>query len=746
MTESNLNAADKKDIGYGELFTVLLRRRFWLLGVFCGVCSVGGILTLIEKPTYQSSIQLLIEPNYEGKREAIGQQQKTENEFADSNVEVDMATQINLMGSSGLLQKAVTLLRPEYPTIDLDEVKESLIITQVIGKGGDSDKKVGTKIFKVSYEADDPVQTQTVLNIIQNIYFEYNLEQQKLRLAKGLMFINEQLPQARNQLNRAQAALKEFRNRYKLVDPELQAKALTDALNSIRQEQRTNLIQIQQLQSRYETLQQQLARSLRGALVSSRLSESSRYQNLLNEIQKTELALVQQRLQFTDTYPTIEKLLEQRQNQQALLQEEMRRVLGESPTQQNSAQKDLTEGQLGELDLNLAKQIVEVQTNLFSLKASSQGLAQAEQQLSAELQRFPGLLAEYNRLLPEVEVNQVTLQQLLTARQELGLELARGGFDWQVVEKPKLGEQIAPSLKTNFLLSVVVGLMLGIFAAFIREAVDDAVHTSDELKKQVALPLLGITPELPQVRASQPIINLSVNRPPVLEPSIIQTVCWPPFRDSLDLIYKNIRLVNSAFALKSLVVTSALAGEGKTTLALGLAITAARLHQRVLLIDTDLRRPSLHKQLNLPNEQGLSTLLTNETTLPSQSSIQQSSSYFDVLTSGPAPTDPVKLLSSPRMRELITAFEQNYDLVLLDAPPVLGMVDAIQAASLCSGVILVGRIGQVTRTEITQAADMLSKSNVIGVIANGTSSPSNATYTEQHGGPSLRLYQPLVLK
>ncbi len=96
------------------------------------------------------------------------------------------------------------------------------------------------------------------------------------------------------------------------------------------------------------------------------------------------------------------------------------------------------------------------------------------------------------------------------------------------------------------------------------------------------------------------------------------------------------------------------------------------------------------------------------------------------------PADPVRLLSSSRMKELIAMFEQQYDLVLLDAPPVLGMVDAVQLASLCHGVLLVGRIGQVTRTEVTQAAEMLSSSNLFGVVANCSSQPyySNSTYTE----------------
>lgn len=731
VNESNFATAAEQEAGYGQLLSVLVRRKLLLASVFFSVLSIATILTLITKPTYRSSMQLLVEPNYQAKT-AAGQQRTTENEFTDSNVEVDIATQINLMTSSAIVQKAVTLLQPKYSTIDVEQLQNSLELKQVQGQDGSS-KKVGTKIVEVVYTDTDPLKTYTVLYTIQQVYQDYNLEQQKLRLAKGLTFINEQLPLIQNRVNQAEDALELFRKRYNLIDPESQAKALSEALNRIRQEQQTNNNQIQQTRSRLNTLQQQLASSPQTALVSSRLSQSSRYQNLLNEIQKTDLALAQQQTRFQDDSPNVQLLIEQRQKQRELLQAEMTQILGDDSLPTTS--EDAGVGQQGQLDIDLAGELVEAQTNLASFQANALSLANAEQQVSAKLQEFPSLLAEYNRLLPEVVVNRETLQQLMTARQELSLQLARGGFDWQMVEQPQLGEQIAPSAKKNILLGIVVGLTLGCFAAFVREALDDGVHTADELKKHLALPLLGVIPELPKARIGSSLIHLSFGKP---QPQMLSMICWQAFRDSLDLIYKNIRLLN-AFPVKSLVVTSTVAGEGKTTVALGLAVTAARLHQRVLLIDTDLRRPNLHKQLELPNDRGLSTLLTSDRIFPCHSSVELFGAHLDILTSGPIPTDPVQLLSSAKMRELMLAFEQEYDLVLLDAPPVLGTVDAIQTASFSSGVLFVGRIDRVTRAEIAQATEMLSRTNVLGAIANATTTYwySSATTAEQRHNPTL---------
>ena len=716
VTEGNLNVVAETDPGYGQLFAVLVRRRFWLLSVLCAVLSIATVRTLTEKPTYQSSMQLLVEPNYQGKQGSAG----AESKFTESNVVIDSATQLNLMRSSQLLQKAVNLLRPEYPTISVDEIKNSLVVTQV------TEDDVNTNIFQAVYIDNDPIKAQKVLKTVQNVYQNYNREQQKQRLAKGLAFIDAQLPIVRASVVRSEAALERFRKSQNLIEPEVQAKALSDALSNIEQERRTIAAQYQDAQARYTSLQQQLARSPRGALISSRLSQSSRYQALLNEIQKTELAIAQERVRFTDVTPKLQNLLEQRQRQLALLQEEAGRLLGNSAAQPNgTGESVLTRGQLSQIDLNLSSQLVEAQTNLLALKARDQSLAQQEPQLRSQLNRFPSLLAEYNRLQPDVQLKRDTLQQLEKARQELSLEIARGGFDWQVVEEPQPGVQIGPNIKQNLLLGVVVGLMLGGGAAFIREMVDDSVHTSDDLKKQVALPLLGTIPKLPQINTGELIIKLPFGKPQVLKPWTIEVIHWSPSWELLDLIYLNIQLLNSAYPFKSLMVTSALAGEDKSTLALGLALSAARLHQRVLLIDADLRRPNLHELLNIPNEQGLSNLLASDASVPSQSSIQSSGAYIDILTAGSTPTDPANLLSSQRMKELMAVFEQRYDLIVLDAPPVLGMVDAILTASFCTGVVLVSRINQVKKSELTQATAMLSKLNVIGVVASDAKGSTN---------------------
>ncbi|MEK0187938.1 capsular biosynthesis protein, partial [Microcoleus anatoxicus PTRS2] len=265
----------------------------------------------------------------------------------------------------------MVLLRPNYPEINVEEIKKSLVVTQV----ADEKAKTQTKIFEATYTANNPTQTQKVLQIMQRVYLEYNREQQRLRLTKGLVFIDEQLPKVRKNVAQVEATLEEFRKNQNLIEPEVQAKALTEAINSIQQERRTNQATRKELQAQYDSLQQQLASSPQEALAAARLSQSSRYQALLNEIQKTDLAIAQQRIRFTDKNPIVEKLLSEHNKQLSLLQAEGQRATPELSAQISATGESLLkERQLGTTDLTIATKLLDIQTNLKGLTARDEAL------------------------------------------------------------------------------------------------------------------------------------------------------------------------------------------------------------------------------------------------------------------------------------------------------------------------------------------------------------------------------------
>ncbi|MBW4608351.1 MAG: polysaccharide biosynthesis tyrosine autokinase [Hassallia sp. WJT32-NPBG1] len=713
-----------------QLSRILFRRRFLIFGVSCVVMSVAIFLATIAKPKYQSSMQLLVSSNlYEG-LQSRNIQGNTDSQFTDPNSQVvDYTAQLRLMLSTKLIRKAVDLLRPEYPDIQVEDIlgkkgKEakpgSLVVAQL--EGGTGLNKIPSQVFEITFKDQDPIKAEKVLQALKKVYQDYNIEQQKQRLNKGLSFVNDRLPTIKQEVIKSENNLEQFRRKNNLLDPEAQGKIILASVADTQKQLQTTRAQLQDVRARYNNLQRKMAASPQNALISSRLSQSTRYQTLLNEIQKTELALGQERLRYTDTSPAIAKLTQQRSNQVSLLRQEIGRTLGDkAPEKRATGKLLLTQGQMGEVDLKLLEELIQVQTASLGLVANEQSLAQSEQQLRSELAKYPTLIAEYNRLLPEVETNRKTLEQLLQAQQSLGMQIAQGGFDWQVLEEPQPGIYMGSGRTLRLAGGAVIGPILGIAIALIWEMSKDAIYSSQELQNLTNVRLLGRVPKLSLPRMKKRLRTLFSNKKVGLTPAYpdkhLSVYTRLPFHESLDMIYQNIQISNP-YAFKSLMVTSALPGEGKTTIAQGLAVSAARMHRRVLLIDANMRQPHLHNILELSNDWGLSLLLVDETNTPVADYIQPIHPAIDVLTAGPTPDDTVKLLTSRRMKELIEVFEQTYDLVLIDAPAILGIVDARILATYCHQIVFVEKMGQVTRTELIQATDILGKLNVVGIIAN----------------------------
>jgi uncharacterized protein involved in exopolysaccharide biosynthesis len=646
----------KDTVDIKQISTILFRRRCLIVGVFCVVMSVAGLLAWKAKPTYQSSMQILVSSNLAEEEVSSNIPTSINKDAIASTLKgVEYSPHLGLILSSKLIQTALDSLRSEYPDLTVEDIKgkktQKRPLAIAIIDGGTGANQVLGQVFELSFQSNDPVKTQKVLQTLQKVYKDYDLQQRKERLDQALTFVNDRLTKIKQEAKQAEGNLEKFRKKYNLIDPEVQGKILLETLADIKKQLQTTRAQLQDVQARHKNLQKEIAYSPQNLPLPSRLSQPKRYQTLLDEIQKTELSLAEERQRYTDESPKIQDLIQQHQSQLELLQKEIERSLTisskDSPKQAtdtnstelskwealqqalaekpspaaNPEQQQLIPGLLTQVDQKLMQQLIEVQTTAEGLRANEQSLAESEKQIRSELSKYPSLISEYNRLLPEVQATRKKLEQMTAAQQSLGIRIAQTGSDLQVLEEPQRGADLG----SNSLLFILGGLiltpLLSVGGAVMRELSDDVIYSPPELQKLTNLRLLATVPKLSKPRrykqllhkgllaeVREKVIGVGVkeNKSLLTNSSLPVYATWPS-HETLDMAYQNLQIITSSLSSKSVMLTSAQPKEGKTSIALGLAVSAARMHKRVLyqirLITHNSRRTP--PRLRLPSPQAL---------------------------------------------------------------------------------------------------------------------------------------------
>lgn len=328
----------------------------------------------------------------------------------------------------------------------------------------------------------------------------------------------------------------------------------------------------------------------------------------------------------------------------------------------------------------------------------------------------------YNTLEREVETNQVVYQSLLQRLKEINVAGEAVSNNLNIIDKalPPL-QKFKPKLSTNLAFAGLLGLFLGIAAAFLREFMDDSVKDINELERETQLPVLGL---IPSVNESDPkkVSQLVLNSP--------KSALAESFRSLRTTIRFKLREQQQEPVI---FVTSARANEGKTTVAMNLASAFAHTGNRVLLIDADLRNPSLHKLIGTRNQQNLVGYLTGEYPLD-QLSQASNVPNLDIVVAGIPPTDPSELLANTKMETLLKMAAQHYDMIIMDGPPVLGLADAMILTSIANITLLTVHANDTSTTTVNNALKRLQEtgSNVSGIILNQVKDAERLGYGDDY--------------
>ncbi|MCJ7487980.1 MAG: polysaccharide biosynthesis tyrosine autokinase, partial [Candidatus Aminicenantes bacterium] len=343
----------------------------------------------------------------------------------------------------------------------------------------------------------------------------------------------------------------------------------------------------------------------------------------------------------------------------------------------------------------------------------------------------------YHTLRTEVENMRTLLGTLVAKQNEIQVSSQLGGLrtsNIKVVDRALVpGGPFSPNVQRNLLTALLLGLFGGLGLIFVVEYLDNTVKGPEDVEKLVGLPSLGIIPFLTadgQKKRSDPYGSYrsygaesdkpGEKIPEVREIELINHL-YPKFSISED--YRTVRtsilFSHADSAPKTISFTSTLPQEGKTATISNLAVSFAQLEGKVLLIDADLRKPRLHKVFNLRNINGLSSYLAGKNSFEE---VVQMTSIDNVWTipSGPHPPNPAELLNSKKMKELLAMAKDRFNIVLLDTPPVLAVIDPVIISSLVDSTVFVVRAGKTTRRPLVRAIEEIrkSKADIIGVVFN----------------------------
>lgn len=697
------NQQQREDWNYKEFLSLLRRRIVVVVGVATTVLASVGVKIYLNPqspPEYESSFTILVEtPDNRSELFNLG-----DNINRTITKSFDYETQILVMLGYDILQNSIKQLQAEYPNINYGYLTRGLRISRV-GQ---------TKIIQVSYRSQKPEESKDVLEQIAADYLAYSQQQKRNTLIEGLKYIDEELPKIQKRVNQLQATLEQFQRRHNFLSPEVLAETIGKQITDVNQQLQQLQLPLAQARADWNFLQTEDG-------VRSILDNYPIYRSLNEELRQLDIQIATQSSVFQDGNPALITLKEKQNNIRPVIERESELYI---QTKRAEAYKLLKSLELNQQELETNRRILE--------------------RKSLEL---PTLIRQYTEIQRRLAIANESLNRFLSAREDLLIKKSsQTEQGWQLVQSPNLPISpiaVSSTMIRDMIMGIAASISLGIGAALLLEKLDHTYHNALSLKERIKFPVLGNIPfnqemqqdKSPTFKLKNALIQYADGQ---METTTQRTTVAKRhytnyannFIEAIRVLYTNIQLLSSDTPISSITITSSMQGDGKSTIAFYLAQVAATMGKKVLLVDTDLRRPSIHTLANVSNIWGLSSLITTDMSIENVVTILPAMNELSIITSGPIPPDAPKLLSSGKMKKLMAQFQDTFDLVIYDAPPIVGLADTNYIAPQTDGVVMLVRMDKTDRFVFEQAlTDMKNASiDVLGVVANGQHGHSDNYY------------------
>jgi polysaccharide biosynthesis transport protein len=657
----------------------ILKRYRWRIGGFIAVSVIGTLIISARlTPIYESTAT--VDVDRQTPSGVVGQDSAR---LVLNDADQYLATQIKLVQSD-------SVLRPVDQRFKLRELEHQPEAISTLARAGDAPvtlkrlkvtRPPNTYLLLISYRSDDPQLAADATNAIAQSYLEHTYNIRMRSSASLATFMEKQIEELRVKVERSSQALIGFERELNVINPEEKTNILAARLLQLN---------IEYTNAQGDRLKKEAANdSVKGGSLEAALAtaQGDGLRRLVEHLNDAREHFVEVKTHFGANHPEYKK----------------------AEAKLNEVQSAI-EATIKDVAQRVAIEFDESERHEAAVK-------RATADAKADFDHVNARSFEYQALKREADADKSLYEELVRKIKEAGIN---AGFQNSAVRiadpaRPAL-KAVFPDVKLNVLLAFLFSALVAAGAAVVSDVLDKTIRDPEQVSRTLRTEVIGSLPLMKNRHAaSSPNFRAGFKNGMAIEGERDLT----GFHESIRTLRNSILLGSFDRQYRSLLVTSAAPGEGKTTTAANLATAHAEQGKRTLLIDGDLRRPSVHRNFNLPSVVGLSNVLLGEIRWRDAVVKVEGLENLHILAAGP-PSRRASDLIGRGLAELLEEASSDYDLVVLDAPPLLGFAEPLQMATAVDGVIVVARAGQTSRKAVAMVLATLNRlrAKIVGLVLN----------------------------
>ncbi|MGV2870711.1 GumC family protein [Colwellia sp. E150_009] len=718
---NNANFDTEEVIDLGQYWRTIKRAKWSIMAVTLCCLIIGGLIASSSVPIYRASAKILADPQQPNAN-------RNEQYIASALVFLYYETQYEIINSRNIAETVVDKLglvekykraqkeAKNEPTSGFNDVIKDIKTefsalfskTNKVKKAASTDAELKimlatgiqggievsggkqSQIINISYTSPDPEEAAEIINALSDAYIQFGLESRLGEVKNTEFWLGEQFAALKEKLQDSETKLSTYRSQQGLVDTNQQQTIANTQLQSLNNELIRAQTKLSAAEEQYLAIKNiepsskefySLGPVLQNKTASDMVKEEAVLSRKVNELFE----------RYGEKHPKMISARSELKSAQQNLAEEVRKVVDNIEKDYRLAQFQVT---------NINKLISKTRADIQALQTENFSLVSLER---------------------EVENNRRIYENFQVSLMETSGKSEYTASNVHIIDRATVPTvPFKPNIKLIIVLAGVFGVFFGVVLAFIREALDNTFKTPDSIEEKLKLPALGITPVVKTKKgmAKPEMQYLDDSR--------------SPFSESINTIRTGLLFSNIDNPPKTVLVTSATGSEGKSTMAINLAAAYSNLG-KTLLLEVDLRKPSIANSLNIQPKAGLTDLVTGAVSTDSDIFYKNNKDHLKVITCGTIARNPLELLSSHKFELVLEKLKQEFDYIVLDGPPTLPVSDSCILANKVDGVIFVAK-AEDTRIKVAkEAVSRLHKlnANIIGAVLT-VAEPNKMSYYGDH--------------